>query len=45
MNALIQKLNAFWASLPHAVQALVVLFVTTAGTTIARAPKPCVASA
>jgi hypothetical protein len=35
MNALIQKLKAFWASLPHAVQALVVLFVTTAGTTIA----------
>ena len=29
------KLKAFWASLPHAVQAIVVLFVTTAGTTIA----------
>ena len=29
------KLKAFWASLPHAVQALVILFVTTVGTTIA----------
>ena len=32
---MIQKLKAFWASLPHIVQAGVVLFVTTVGTTIA----------
>jgi hypothetical protein len=30
----IPKIKAFWASLPHAVQAIVILFVTTAGTTI-----------
>lgn len=32
---MIQKLKNFWASLPHVVQAGVVLFVTTVGTTIA----------
>ena len=32
---MIQKLKAFWASLPHVVQAAIVLFVSTAGTTIA----------
>jgi len=31
----VNKLKAFWASLPHAVQAIVILFVTTVGTTIA----------
>jgi len=30
-----QKILAYWASLPHWLQAGVILFVTTAGTTIA----------
>jgi len=32
---MIQKLKAFWASLPHIVQAGVVLFITTVATTLA----------
>lgn len=31
------KLKAFWASLPHPVQAGLILFATTAGTTLAHA--------
>ena len=30
------KLKALWASLPHPVQALILLFVTTAGTTLGK---------
>lgn len=30
------KLKTLWASLPHPVQALILLFVTTAGTTLGK---------
>jgi len=30
------KLKAFWASLPHQVQAVLILFGTAAGTTLAK---------
>jgi hypothetical protein len=31
----VNRLKAFWASLPHPVQAIAVLFVTTVSTTVA----------
>lgn len=34
---MINRLKAFWASLPHAVQAGAILFVTTAGTSVVHA--------
>ena len=36
MNKLIAQAKAFWASLPHQVQAVIVLFATAAGTTLAK---------
>lgn len=36
MNKLIQSLKAFWASLPHQVQAGVVIFASAAGTVLGK---------
>jgi hypothetical protein len=36
MNKLIARAKAFWASLPHEVQAGVVMFATAAGTTLGK---------
>jgi len=36
MNKMIARAKALWASLPHQVQAGVVLFTTVAGTTLAK---------
>jgi hypothetical protein len=36
MNKLIQRAKAFWASLPHQVQAGVVIFSTSAGTVLGK---------
>jgi hypothetical protein len=36
MNKLVAKAKAFWASLPHQVQAVIVVFATAAGTTLAK---------
>jgi hypothetical protein len=33
---MLQKLKTLWASLPHPVQALILLFATTAGTTLGK---------
>jgi len=36
MNKLLQQAKAFWASLPHQVQAGVVIFASAAGTTLGK---------
>ena len=36
MSKLIAAIKRFWSSLPHPAQALILLFVTTAGTTLGK---------
>lgn len=36
MKKLIQQAKVFWASLPHEVQAGIIIFVTAAGTTLGK---------
>lgn len=36
MSKLIAAIKRFWSSLPHPAQALILLFITTAGTTLGK---------